>query len=126
MHKYTTLPNLMQKLFLMKISSRLPKPLATMTLRGRLRCARWLIFSAGGTSRMEKFPSWCRCGEMYGLPTFHYSTVSKKAKEVPYEVMKRLFALVVSKCNRQTRRSLRFPKALRIVDSTTVTVGKTA
>ncbi|MDO0878253.1 IS4 family transposase [Anoxybacillus gonensis] len=62
--------------------------------------------------------------KMYGLPTFHYSTVSKKAKEVPYEVMKRLFALVVSKCNRQTRRSLRFPKALRVVDSTTVTVGK--
>jgi hypothetical protein len=38
--------------------------------------------------------------------------------------MKRLFALIVSKCNRQTRRSLRFPKALRVVDSTTVTVGK--
>ncbi|MCL6584929.1 MAG: hypothetical protein K6T72_00160 [Anoxybacillus sp.] len=28
--------------------------------------------------------------KMYGLPTFHYSTVSKKAKEVPYEVMNRL------------------------------------
>ncbi len=38
--------------------------------------------------------------------------------------MKRLFALIVSKCNRQTRRSLRFPKPLRVVDSMTVTVGK--
>lgn len=38
--------------------------------------------------------------------------------------MKRLFALIVSKCNRKTRRALRFPKPLRIVDSTTMTVGK--
>ncbi|MGG3956575.1 transposase, partial [Bhargavaea massiliensis] len=38
--------------------------------------------------------------------------------------MKRLFARIVSKCNRKIRRSLRFPKPLRIVDSTTVTVGK--
>jgi len=44
--------------------------------------------------------------KVYGLRTSHYSTVSKKAKEVPYDIMKRLFALIVSKCTRQIRCSL--------------------
>ncbi|MBB4073320.1 hypothetical protein GGR02_001082 [Anoxybacillus voinovskiensis] len=41
------------------------------------------------------------------LLTFHDSTVSKKTEDVPYDIMKHLFALVVSKCKRQIRRSLR-------------------
>jgi hypothetical protein len=60
-----------------------------------------------------------------GLPTVNYSTFSKKAADVPYEVFKRLFELLVSKCNRPTRRKLRIPSALLLVDSTTITVGKT-
>ncbi|MCM3068649.1 IS4 family transposase, partial [Priestia flexa] len=39
--------------------------------------------------------------------------------------MKKLFDLVVSKCNRMTRRAMKLPNGLLIVDSTTITVGKT-
>lgn len=60
-----------------------------------------------------------------GLPAVNYSTFSKKAADVPYEVFKRLFEILVSKCNRSTRRKLRIPSALLLIDSTTITVGKT-
>ncbi len=38
--------------------------------------------------------------------------------------MKKLFHLVVSKCNRATRRALKISKELLLVDSTTITVGE--
>ncbi|MFI2859371.1 IS4 family transposase, partial [Paenibacillus sp. JSM ZJ436] len=60
-----------------------------------------------------------------GLPIVNYSTFSKKAADVPYEVFKRLFEMLAAKCNRSTRRKLRIPSALLLVDSTTITVGKT-
>jgi hypothetical protein len=60
----------------------------------------------------------------YGLIKANYSTFSKKASDVPYKVIKQLFDLIVSKCNRKTRRSLKFPRQLLVVDSTTITVGK--
>lgn len=40
-----------------------------------------------------------------------------------YCIIKRLFDLVVSKCNRMTRRALKLSKDLLLVDSTTITVG---
>ncbi|WP_063974528.1 hypothetical protein [Domibacillus aminovorans] len=39
--------------------------------------------------------------------------------------MKQVFALIVRKYNRVTRRTLKIPNQLLLVDSTTVTVGKT-
>ncbi|MFX3627985.1 MAG: IS4 family transposase [Ectobacillus sp.] len=60
-----------------------------------------------------------------GLPRVHYSTFSKKTSMVPFSLMKRVFHLIVRKCNRALRRELKFPKPLLIVDSTTMTVGKT-
>ncbi|MCM3292090.1 hypothetical protein M3661_18360 [Paenibacillus sp. MER 180] len=60
-----------------------------------------------------------------GLTRANYSTFSKKAKDVPFELFKRLFHLVHQKCSRQTRRQLKFPKELLLIDSTTITVGKT-
>lgn len=60
-----------------------------------------------------------------GLPSVDHSTFSKKAADVPYDVFKRLFEILVSKCNRPTRRKLRIPSSLLLVDSTTITVGKT-
>jgi IS4 transposase len=60
-----------------------------------------------------------------GLPSVDYSTFSKKASEVPYELLKCIFEKIVSKCNRTTRRKLK--KALNdlsLIDSTTITVGK--
>ncbi|SFM52143.1 hypothetical protein SAMN03159341_1425 [Paenibacillus sp. 1_12] len=61
----------------------------------------------------------------YGLNPFHYSTFSTKASDVPYELFKRLFHLLISRCNRSTKRRLHIPKDLLLVDSTTITVGKT-
>lgn len=63
--------------------------------------------------------------ESRGLPTVHYSCFSTKAAEVPFAVFKELFHLLVHKCNRKTRRKLTYPKELLLIDSTTVTVGKT-
>lgn len=40
-------------------------------------------------------------------------------------MFKKLFQLVLQKCSRQTRRQLKLPKELLLIDSTTITVGKT-
>ncbi|MFI2859369.1 IS4 family transposase [Paenibacillus sp. JSM ZJ436] len=60
-----------------------------------------------------------------GLSPVHYSCFSGKAAEVPFEIFKELFHLLVRKCNRETRRKLALPKELLLIDSTTITVGKT-
>jgi hypothetical protein len=54
-----------------------------------------------------------------------YLTLSKKASQMDLRIMKELFNLIVSKCNRATRRILKMPKDLLLIDSTTITVGKT-
>ncbi|CAM3066637.1 Transposase IS4-like domain-containing protein [Filibacter tadaridae] len=59
-----------------------------------------------------------------GLSPANYSTVSKKAADVPYEIFKDLFHLLISKCNRAKRRTKVIKQALLLVDSTTITVGK--
>jgi hypothetical protein len=61
-----------------------------------------------------------------GLPSVNYSTFSKKASEVPYEIFQHLFHRLVAKCNRSTRRQLKLPSDLDLllIDSTTITVGK--
>ena len=59
-----------------------------------------------------------------GLSPVNYSTVSKKARDVPYEIFKDLFHLLISKCNRSKRRTKVVKQALLLVDSTTITVGK--
>lgn len=60
-----------------------------------------------------------------GLPKVHYSCFSGNAADVPFSIFKALFHLIVRKCNRETRRKLRIPKELLLIDSTTMTVGKT-
>lgn len=59
-----------------------------------------------------------------GLSPVNYSTVSKKAADVPYEIFKDLFHLLIGKCNRAIRRTKVMKQALLLVDSTTITVGK--
>ncbi|MGO4546644.1 IS4 family transposase [Paenibacillus sp. 2TAB23] len=59
-----------------------------------------------------------------GLERVNYSTISKKAKEVPFELFKQLLSLMIKKCNRSARRRLRIPKQLLVVDSTKITTGK--
>lgn len=60
-----------------------------------------------------------------GLIPVCYSAFSSKAGDVPYELFKRLFHRLISKCNRATKRRMNIPKDLLLVDSTTITVGKT-
>jgi hypothetical protein len=59
-----------------------------------------------------------------GLPKADHSTISKKAKDVPFEVFKQLLHSIINKCNRPTRRRLRIPKELLLVDSSSITVGR--
>lgn len=58
-----------------------------------------------------------------GLRSVDHSTLSKKAKDVPYELFKRLMNVMIGLCNRKTKRVLGIPKELLIVDSTTISVG---
>ena len=58
----------------------------------------------------------------FSLEAVNYSTFSKKASDVPYYVFKKLFGLILEKCNRPTRRILNLSKDLLAIDSTTVTV----
>ncbi|MCS7462868.1 hypothetical protein N0M98_22340 [Paenibacillus doosanensis] len=80
------------------------------------------------TAAYEEWPSH-RAGSdrasLSGLVEVHYSRFSSKAAEVPFAVFKEIFHLLVRKYNREIRRKLAFPKELLLIDSTTVTVGKT-
>ncbi|MEK3875337.1 IS4 family transposase [Paenibacillus sp. FSL M7-0420] len=73
--------------------------------------------------KWDGFRQSARVGSNYDLPKVHYSTLSGKAGEVPYDIFKRLFQMLVQKCNRQTRRHLNLPKDLLLIDSTTVTAA---
>lgn len=64
-------------------------------------------------------------GSTAGLVDINYSTLSKKLGQVDFGLMKQVFAMVVRKCNRVTRRTLKIPNQLLLIDSTTITVGKT-
>ncbi|TQR07782.1 hypothetical protein [Psychrobacillus soli] len=58
-----------------------------------------------------------------GLSPTNYSTVSKKASEVPYEILKDLFHMLAGKYNRAKRRTKVMKKQLLLVGSTTITMG---
>lgn len=72
------------------------------------------------------FQQWAgyRDGEQRMERTVDHSTLSKKAKDVPFELFKRLLDLMIERCNRSIRRKLGIPKGLLVVDSTKITVGK--
>lgn len=84
-----------------------------------------LFFMNAALGQWDGYRSGVHQAESCGLSTVCYSTFSSKAGEVPYELFKRLFHLLVSRCNRATKRQLNLPKDLLLVDSTTITVGKT-
>lgn len=56
-----------------------------------------------------------------------YSTISKKAKDVPFAIFKQTLHEILKQCNRKTRRHIhqRTGKILCALDSTTMTVGLT-
>lgn len=61
--------------------------------------------------------------ERDGLKTVDHSTISKKSNGIDYRIAKKLFEIVVSKCNRSLRRILKLEKDIIAIDSTTISVG---
>jgi hypothetical protein len=84
---------------------------------------RFLVMAAA--NEWKAFRHGADVSQAYDLQVFHYSTFSKKASDVPYLIIKDLLELILSRCNRRMRRSVRFPKELLLIDSTTITVGET-
>jgi hypothetical protein len=64
-------------------------------------------------------------GPSSGLVSVDHSSLSKHIKIMDYAIMKRIFETVNGKLNRATRRTLKMPKTLLSIDSTTIIVGKT-
>ncbi|MFD2413378.1 transposase [Paenibacillus rhizoplanae] len=84
-----------------------------------------LFFMHSALGQWDSYRSGIGKAVKSGLMPVYYSTFSSKAGEVPYELFKQLFHRLLSKCNRVTKRHLGIPKNLLLVDSTTITVGKT-
>ena len=82
------------------------------------------FFIAAATNEYKSYRHGVENMEFAGLTPVDYSTISKKATDVNYEICKTLFEIIVSKCNRSIRRILKLPKQLAAVDSTTITVGE--
>ncbi|MGL5616639.1 MAG: IS4 family transposase, partial [Sarcina sp.] len=59
-----------------------------------------------------------------GLTPVNYSTISKKANCMDYKIAKKLFEILVSKCNRPLKKILKLDKNIIAIDSTTISVGK--
>lgn len=82
------------------------------------------FFIAAATNEYKSYRHGFENMKSVGLTPVDYSTISKKATDVDYEISKTLFEIIMSKCNRQMRRILNLPKQLVAVDSTAVTVGE--
>ncbi|WP_391559267.1 IS4 family transposase [Robertmurraya sp.] len=59
--------------------------------------------------------------KMADLQAVDHTTICKKSALVPYLLFKELFTLLVQRCNRQTRRTLKLPFPLYAVDATVIT-----
>lgn len=82
------------------------------------------FFIAAATNEYKSFRTGSDSMVSAGLKYVDYSTISKKASDVNYEIAKKLFDILISKCNRPTKRALKLPKDLLAIDSTTITVGE--
>jgi hypothetical protein len=126
MKKSTTFTKLVQTLLQEKDVQGIVKELKYADVARKFTAHQLLVFFMhAALGQWDSYRSGVGQAELCGLNPFHYSTFSSKASDVPYELFKRLFHLLVSRCNRATRRRLHIPNDLLLVDSTTVTVGKT-
>nr|WP_295970091.1 transposase [uncultured Bacillus sp.] len=64
-------------------------------------------------------------GPSAGLVSVDHSTQSMHMKSLDYAMIKRIFEVLIGKLNRAARRTLKMPKTLLSIDSTTIIVGKT-
>ena len=126
MKKHTTFPNLIQKIIPENVIEHLTEKIGYEDSARKLNVPTLIVYLV--TASMNEWKSYRHCsdaGPSAGLVKIDYSTLSKKAAQLDFHLMKQLFDFVVSKCNRVTRRNLKIPNQLLIVDSTTITVGKT-
>ena len=65
-------------------------------------------------------------GVQYGLPKVDYSTLSKKAKEIPFEIFLYICNHILAKSNRTTRRKMDpvISRMVAAIDSTCITAHK--
>ncbi|KIP20013.1 hypothetical protein JV16_02824 [Anoxybacillus ayderensis] len=85
-NKHTTLPNLIQKIVSDEDLQSMIEAVGYQDT-SRTFTVRTLVdfFLLAALHEWKSFRHGADVAKMYGLPTFHYSTVSKKAKEVPYD-----------------------------------------
>lgn len=80
-------------------------------------------FVTASMNEWEGFQPWIRCSsDLCIAVSFLY--LFEKVSDVCYDIIKRLFNLIVSKCYRKTCRALQFPRLLLVMNSTTITIGK--
>lgn len=63
-------------------------------------------------------------GPSADLIQLEHSSLSKKLKELDYSFMKAVFERIVQRLNRAGQRKMKLPNRLLLIDSTTITVGK--
>jgi hypothetical protein len=125
MNKNTMFPNLIQKIVspdeinLIKEALQYNNPSNKMDVFTLLQ---YMISAA--SHEWKSYRHSAEVGAHYGLKRVNHSSLSKKMSTIDFNLFKRIFELVRSKCNRATRRALNIPKELLLVDSTTITVGK--
>lgn len=125
MKQNTMFPNLIQKFITDEDVALLTELIGYQDTARKLTVGKLIEYLV--TAAASEWKGYRHCGDVgtsAGLVDVDHSTISKKMKELDYRLMKKALALVVDKCNRATRRSLKIPKQLLLVDSTTMTVGK--
>lgn len=126
MKKSTTFTNLVQTLLTEEDVKKILETMGHSDPARRFTAHQLLLFfTHAALGEWESYRSGVGKATTYGLLKIDYSTFSSKASSLPYDLFKQLFHLLISRCNRATRRQMNIPKELLLVDSTTITVGKT-
>jgi hypothetical protein len=125
MKKSTTFTNLVQTLLKEEDVKKILETLGYSDPARRFTAHQLLLFfTHAALGEWESYRSGVGKAITCGLLKVDYSTFSSKASSIPYDLFKQLFHLLISRCNRATRRQMSIPKELLLVDSTTITVGK--
>jgi Transposase DDE domain len=125
MNKNTMFPHLIQKIISLNEINRIKETLEYNDSANKIDVFTLLQYMISAAAHEWKsYRHSAEVGSNYGLKRLNYSSLSKKLSTLDFNVFKRIFELVRSKCNRITRRDLNVPKELLLIDSTTITVGK--
>ncbi|QPA52728.1 IS4 family transposase [Lysinibacillus sphaericus] len=125
MNKNTMFPNLIQKIISLNEIDKIKETLQYNDSANKIDVFTLLQYMISAAA--HEWKSYRHSAEVcsnYGLKLLNYSSLSRKLSTLDFNIFKRSFELVRSKCNRITRRNLNVPKELLLIDSTTITVGK--